>query len=81
MTARSFAFFAGKRYSNGSRDEPPSLNEPAAILSVDLHLDLLHFIQGCRCVVSTVGKIRVFVAINLPGICAFYQKIEQGLEC
>jgi len=56
-------------YSDGSHDEPPSLNEPAAILSVDLRLDILHFIQDCRCAVSTVGKIRVTVPTNLPGIC------------
>ena len=49
-------------YSDGSLSEPSSLDEPAAILSADLLLDLLHFICGCRCIISTVEKIGVAIA-------------------
>jgi len=70
----------GNKYSDGSRNEPPSLNEPAAILSADLSLDLLHFIHGCCCIVSTVEKNMVAIATGLPKICGFHRKVEKKYE-
>ena len=55
-------------YSDGSLNEPPSLNEPAAILNVDLNTGLLHFIYYFYCIVSTVEKNRVAIIISLPEI-------------
>ena len=59
-------------YSDGSLGEPSSLDEPAAILSADLPLDLLHFIRGCRCIISTVEKIGVAIATVPLKIFRFY---------
>ena len=58
-------------YRLGSLNEPPSLNEPAAILGVELSPDLLHLMYGCRYIVSTVEKIGVGVAVGIPKIYRF----------
>ena len=54
---------SGSDYSDGS------LDEPAAILSADLLLNLLHFMHGYRCTTSTVEKIGMIIATGIPKIC------------
>ena len=56
-------------YSDGSLNEPSSPDEPAAILNADLLLDLLYFIHGCPCIISTVEKIWMVIAMGVPKIC------------
>jgi len=58
-------------YSDGSLNEPPSLNEPAAILSTDLGLAPQHFIHGCYCTVSTVEKIGICITTGSHKISGF----------
>jgi hypothetical protein len=53
-------------YSDPPPKKPPPLNEPPAILNADLRSDLLYFIHDCHCIVSTVEKIGVAIAIGLP---------------
>jgi len=65
----SFICFIYIMYSDGSLSEPSSPDEPAAILSADFPLDLLHFIHGFRCVIPTVEKIGVVIATGIPKIC------------
>ena len=60
---------SGSDYSDGSLGEPSSLDEPAAILSADLLLNLLHFMHGYRCTTSTVEKIGMIIATGIPKIC------------
>jgi hypothetical protein len=64
-------------YSDPPPKKPPPLNEPPAILNADLRSDLLYFIHDCHCIVSTVEKIGVAIAIGPPKTCQFYRKIEQ----
>ena len=40
-----------------------------AILSADLPLDLLHFIHGYRCIISTVEKIGMVITTGISKIC------------
>jgi len=57
-------------YSDPPLKWPPPLNEPPAILSADLSLDPLNFTDDdYDCIVSTVEKIGVVIAIGLPKIC------------
>ena len=64
-------------YSDGSRNEPPSRYEPAAILSVDLSIDLLYLIHVCHCVISTLEILSVAIVTGFPKICRFYRKFER----
>jgi len=48
------------------------LNEPAAILSMDLSVDLLHFITDFYCLVSTIEKIEEVIPAGLLKVCRFY---------
>jgi hypothetical protein len=68
-------------YSIGSLNEPPSLNGPAAILSENFNLVLLHFVYGYHFVVSTLEKIGIHVATGLPKIYGFYRIIRRKSVC
>ena len=63
-------------YSDGPPNEPPPLNEPPAILSVDLSLDSPQSIQGPCFMVSAIYKIPAGITTSLSKIFRFYQKIE-----
>ena len=62
-------------------DEPPPLNEPAAIPSEDLSLGTLHFMYDFHYDISTVKKITALIAAGVPEIYKILSKTEQKLEC
>ena len=67
----------GWEYRYGPLNEPPSLSEPAAILSADLSIDPRQLIHRCCCVVSAVEKIWARIPNSPPNICGFHRKAER----
>ena len=68
-----------QHYSYGSLNEPPSLNEPAAILSAGLSAHSLHFISGCRWLVPTTEKIEAVIASSISKEVEFFLKNQMEI--